>query len=369
MSNSNQILPFAIGTGANVLAPATWAATPAQSTGFQSGVAASVQVNTPLRQSAFVAAMIAQFTADFGPGNVLDNGNIPALEAQFEAALQQFIGQTFIRIVPQTTFFVDNTIGNNAFDGTTATPVSGTNHGPWATIQFAVDELALFNFDGQSVTLQLGTTGNYSGVLNINSPNSGTLIIQGSPSVQGTYTITGAPTGADKGVINVLSGSVELIGFIVQNTSSVTSSNAIVGANSTTSLQNVTMTATVAGTQAMISSGVGSVVNINPGCIFASSGSGLSWQTALFAQNGGTIAMNASAATFGTPSVTSAWALAQVLGVITVAAGEGISWIGTGATGPRFISQLNSVINTNGAGVNFFPGSTAGSTATGGQFD
>jgi hypothetical protein len=38
------------------------------------------------------------------------------------------------------------------------------------------------------------------------------------------------------------------------------------------------------------------------------------------------------------------------------------------ATGTRYLSGSNSVINTNGGGANFFPGSGAGSTATGGQY-
>lgn len=37
-------------------------------------------------------------------------------------------------------------------------------------------------------------------------------------------------------------------------------------------------------------------------------------------------------------------------------------------TGQRHLSQLNSVIDTNGGGASTFPGTTAGSTATGGQF-
>jgi hypothetical protein len=37
-------------------------------------------------------------------------------------------------------------------------------------------------------------------------------------------------------------------------------------------------------------------------------------------------------------------------------------------TGPRFLASLNGVINTHGQGANYFPGSTAGSTTTGGQY-
>lgn len=39
-----------------------------------------------------------------------------------------------------------------------------------------------------------------------------------------------------------------------------------------------------------------------------------------------------------------------------------------GATGQRYLAQLNGVINTNGGGANYFPGNVAGATATGGQY-
>lgn len=38
------------------------------------------------------------------------------------------------------------------------------------------------------------------------------------------------------------------------------------------------------------------------------------------------------------------------------------------AIGPKYSAQSNGIINANGQGVNFFPGSSAGSTATGGQY-
>jgi microcystin-dependent protein len=67
MAGVNQFLPFAVGTGANVLTPSAYAAlTTLVAQGFQSGIAPSQQVNTPLRQSTFVAAAIAQLIADAG---------------------------------------------------------------------------------------------------------------------------------------------------------------------------------------------------------------------------------------------------------------------------------------------------------------
>jgi len=38
------------------------------------------------------------------------------------------------------------------------------------------------------------------------------------------------------------------------------------------------------------------------------------------------------------------------------------------ATGKRYTVSVNSVINVNGAGINYFPGTVAGTTATGGEY-
>jgi hypothetical protein len=38
------------------------------------------------------------------------------------------------------------------------------------------------------------------------------------------------------------------------------------------------------------------------------------------------------------------------------------------ATGKRYLAELNGVIQTNGGGINYFPGNVAGTTATGGQY-
>lgn len=83
----NQILPFGTGAGANVMTPADYTALAARTTGFQSGVAKSKEVNTPLRQSAFVAAMLAQFISDTLAVDVLDDGNVSGLQAKLKAAI------------------------------------------------------------------------------------------------------------------------------------------------------------------------------------------------------------------------------------------------------------------------------------------
>lgn len=86
MPGTNQFLPFAVGTGANVLTAAEYAALAALSQGFQSGIASSKNVNTPLRQATFVAAAIAQIIANTGV-NVADDGNLTTFVTNLLTAL------------------------------------------------------------------------------------------------------------------------------------------------------------------------------------------------------------------------------------------------------------------------------------------
>lgn len=90
MPYSNQYLPFGVATGANVLGNNSYNSLAARLTGFQSGVALSQQVNTPLRQSTAVASMIGAFIAAYG-GDALDNGDLSTLRANFEAALAHIV--------------------------------------------------------------------------------------------------------------------------------------------------------------------------------------------------------------------------------------------------------------------------------------
>ncbi|MHC5543871.1 hypothetical protein ACYOEI_37055, partial [Singulisphaera rosea] len=66
----------------------------------------------------------------------------------------------------------------------------------------------------------------------------------------------------------------------------------------------------------------------------------------------------------GTPAFAGSFALANNLSQITVPT---ITFSGS-ATGQRYFASSNSLIQTNGAGANYFPGSTSGATASGGQY-
>ncbi|WFC66419.1 hypothetical protein EUC41_08885 [Achromobacter denitrificans] len=84
---TNEYLPFATGASANVLTQSDYAALPARTSGFSAGVAKSPELNKVWRQSSFMASMLAQFIADSSGEDVLDDGNLPGLEAKLRRAL------------------------------------------------------------------------------------------------------------------------------------------------------------------------------------------------------------------------------------------------------------------------------------------
>lgn len=80
---------------------------------------------------------------------------------------------------------------------------------------------------------------------------------------------------------------------------------------------------------------------------------------------GGNIYTEGRTATLtGTPNFAVAFAGVNIGGTLHV---NGMTFSGSG-TGPRYSASANGVIFTNGGGANYFPGNSAGSTATGGQY-
>ena len=82
----NDFKPFATGAGANVMSQADWEALPALLTGFTAGKASSAQVNKAIRQAAFIAAALAQYTANKSGLDVLDDGDLNGFITKMSAA-------------------------------------------------------------------------------------------------------------------------------------------------------------------------------------------------------------------------------------------------------------------------------------------
>lgn len=116
MTHQNKFLPWATASGANVQDDVTYAADVRRTMGVTAGLASSSNFNKALRQSSSIAAMVAQFTADHGPGDVLDNGDLTTLETQFLAALKSSLG--LASGIPLTIGVIDTGTPNATITGT-----------------------------------------------------------------------------------------------------------------------------------------------------------------------------------------------------------------------------------------------------------
>lgn len=264
-----------------------------------------------------------------------------------------WIGYTPLGITANTTFFINNSTGSDSNNGTT----TGT---AWASLAHAIQVLKGLNLNGFTVTLQLANTGvAYASPGVFAAPSSGVIVIQGNATAQSSYQISGAGVGTNQGVIGCSFGTLSLVGLELVNTG--TTNHLLLAENGgNVFCQNVTFITTVAGALALCLASVAGQITLQTGCIFAGS-AGFMWLA-----SGGTIVMAAGLATASSPAFSVAVVEATNLGVILLAGS--FSWGGSGATGVRYSATLNGVINTGGAGAGFFPGSSSGSTATGGQY-
>lgn len=228
--------------------------------------------------------------------------------------------------------------------------------GACLTWQQAVNLAAALDFGGHTVTLQHGAEGAHTFTASTNFPTftgGGRLIVKGSSTPGDTdFNVSGADTF-------YMDNTVIPIGF--QNLTARGGSGAVFSI--------------VNGTRCEIGSGVifGAAASYHIWvhdsksllyCLNATvtiNGSAVCW---LFINMGGAF-VEASAFTMtGSPAFSGAFVQALSGGTV-----QSVATTFTGATtGVRYNSSLNSVINTFGGGANYFPGNSAGLTATGGIY-
>lgn len=89
---SNEFLPFANDSEANVISQEDYAGMAQRLTGFSSGIAQSAQLNKAWRQSSVMAAAVAQFIANTSSVDVKDDGDFGKLVTQLTTALNSIGG-------------------------------------------------------------------------------------------------------------------------------------------------------------------------------------------------------------------------------------------------------------------------------------
>lgn len=84
---ANDFLPFANALGANVVTQSAYLAAAYRTAGFSTGIAASNQLNKAWRQSSVMAYVLSQYIADVTGEDVLDNGDLAVILANFKDAV------------------------------------------------------------------------------------------------------------------------------------------------------------------------------------------------------------------------------------------------------------------------------------------
>jgi len=352
---TNDFKVFAGAGGANVISQALYAVQSWLSTGWTSGILPSAWINKPIRQASIISSMIAQFIVDRTGQNAVDDGTTATLEALFIAALNQL---QRIKLVADLNIYVATTGSDSLNTGLTI-------GSPFLTIQHAYNYVqAAYDVNGFNVFINIAA---------------------------GTYAATGSSlllaNGPAPGVFGnpiTLLGNVSSPGTVILQTTGAVTIDCAQGAKVQT--QGLTMTS---GTGFdTVRSESGSIFTVGQATTFGSSGgnqlvasssgviqAGTSPYTItgggashLFAQTGGSInvASGNTVTLTGTPAFSTAFAIASAVGAIQSV--QNTSPYSGAATGPRYLAQINGVINTNGGGGTYFPGGSAGSVASGGQY-
>jgi hypothetical protein len=262
-------------------------------------------------------------------------------------------GPTRTLLTANTTFYV-STSGSDSNNGLT----SGT---PWQTIQHAWTTIQkTYDLDGYTVTIQL-EDGTYA----TSNTLSGWMVGQFSPS---QIVINGDSVTPSNVLISPSSGDafqLEYGGCTFQNMKVQSSAGNCFNATQQGNL--VTGVGIVLGTCSgshFLASATGAMLNINNNYTIAGSAA-----THWVAQAAGASIVVASGLTItltGTPAFSLAFAEATLLGLIFLQSTP--PTFSGSATGPRYLASINGVIATQGSGSTYLPGSTSGSTATGGQY-
>lgn len=240
------------------------------------------------------------------------------------------------------------TDGNDANTG-----LANTSGGAFLTIQKALDVAAALDTSIYGITINVGA-GTYNTAQTLKSPGGGGLIaVVGA----GATTIIDPPAGVNHCFQAIAGGRFSLANMKLQKTSATTGHGILAQNGSYVQFSGIEFGTMQANSRHIFANQSASVIcNGN----YTITGNALYHFSV---STGGFIFMNLTATLSGTPAFTR-FADAAMCGVIQV---NGATFTGS-ATGVRYVSDTNAVINTAGGGASFIPGNSAGSTTNGGQY-
>ncbi|MQB36878.1 hypothetical protein DXT97_08705 [Agrobacterium tumefaciens] len=283
-------------------------------------------------------------------GAALSGGELTGLvPLQYDGA-QWWATVTTAGLVANRTYYVNAAGGNDANSG--LTPATA-----FATIQRAVNVVSLVNLNGFTATISVAD-GTYSDFGSKPLTGSGNVVIMGNVAAPQNVQANGA---AGKNGIFITHPGYTIDGFSpLGNGSGVPNIGVAAPVNIGTMYHRA-----APANAAQIFAGIGAAITIS-GKHFIAGGA----IAHIYANNGGLV-QSAQAV----PPVMEFVASSNFTeGVVISANGSFVgvtysSFITPGlAPGKKFTASVNGVINVNGAGVNYYPGASAGTTATGGQY-
>jgi hypothetical protein len=244
--------------------------------------------------------------------------------------------------------------GNDANNG-----LANTSGGAFLTIQKAIDTVAGIDLGTYSATIQLGN-GTYTGVVAGKSYiDAGPVTIIGDETTPANVTISvsSAPGTTSILLFDTVLGKYVLKGLKL--TSSVSPLHAVQALNgSIVDLQNIDFGALNGGWHMQAAQGA----QINVVGNYKISGNAGHHAAALQA---GSVSVSVITVTLtGTPAFSSAFVRASRCGTVKATS---VTYSGA-ATGPRYLADANGIVSGTGGVSTFFPGDSAGSTTTGGQY-
>lgn len=258
-----------------------------------------------------------------------------------------------IRLTADSTFYVATTGSDTTGDGTSVNP--------WATIQKAVNTITdKYDLAGFNAIISVAN-GTYTQGVSLRQPLVGAKM-DGSPSLQiiGNSASPASCVISTAGDCFFTSGGLLAIGGFRLTSSGGNCIAAYLGGK-VVILGNIQF-GSAAGNH-IYAANTGSFVTIATAAGYTINGSAFRH---FYATSGAEIVFGnpAGATLSGTPNFGGAFAVADRAANLSIAN----LTISGAATGTRYSAASNAVISTNGAGANYFPGSVAGTTSTGGIY-
>lgn len=260
-------------------------------------------------------------------------------------------------------YYVDATLGSDtAYDGTTAT-VSGL-HGPFATHNRALAAAYTWNQNGYSIQINTAD-GTYPPIVAAQPPNgAGTIILMGNMANPAGVLIHATAGEA----IMLQASGYAVMGMRVQSDSVGAAPHVGAGIRCVScyvTLYNIDFAACASAHMFIAGSSICAISGADGGSpTDFITVSGDSPVHMLCAQNA---LINIPRTILNTIGARSIGTWAQCYSNAVIAALYSTQNIGGVVTGQKYSATLNGVIST-GAGINYFPGTIAGSTASGGQY-